>query len=127
MELTAFLRENAGEFPQKTVTLSERLGEFTVRCLTADEDAELRERCTVRISDGRGGSFPEVDPNRYLLAVAAASVVTPDLSDAALQDSYQTVGREETLVAMLMKPEFDRLCEFLTVEGFADLVDRAKK
>ncbi|MBQ3055432.1 MAG: hypothetical protein IJC88_04935 [Oscillospiraceae bacterium] len=127
MGLSEFLRENVGTYPEKTVKLSERLGEFTVRALSADEDAALRARCTVRIADGRGGSFPEVDPNRYLLAVAAESVVYPDLSSVELQDSYHTIGREDTLVAMLMKPEFDRLCEFLTVEGFAELVDRAKK
>ena len=127
MELSEFLRENVGDYPEKTVTLSERLGSFTVRCLSADEDRELRARATVRVPDGRGGSFPEVDPNKYLIAVAAASVVHPDLSDAELQNSYHTMGREDTLIAMLMKPEFDRLCEFLTVEGFAELVDRAKK
>ena len=127
MELNAYLRENVEGYPHKTVTLSERLGAFTVRCLSASEDADLRAACTVRVSDGRGGFFPEVDPNKYLLAVAAASVVEPDLDCAELQNSYRTVGREDTLLAMLAKPEFDRLCEFLTVEGFAELVERAKK
>ena len=120
MELAAFLSERM-QIPQSTVTLSERIGEFTVRCLTATEDAEIRSRCTV------WGETPAVDPNRYLVAVAAASVVSPDLDAAELQDSYRTVGREDTLLAMLLKPEFDALCAHLTVEGFADLVDTAKK
>ena len=123
MELSAFLKENVSAYPHKTVTLSERLGEFTVRCLGADEDARLRAGCIVHNRRG----LPEIDPNRYLVAVAAASVVSPDLDSAELQDSYRTVGREDTLLAMLAKPEFDALCAFLTVEGYADLVDTAKK
>lgn len=122
MELSRYLKENVKAYPEKTVTLSDRIGEFTVRCLGADEDARLREGCIVH----RRG-VPEIDPNRYLAAVAAASVVSPDLDCAELQDSYRTVGREDTLLAMLAKPEFDKLCSFLTVEGYADLVDTAKK
>ena len=114
MELSAFLKENISAYSEKRVKLSERFGEFTVRCLSASEDSLLREKCTVwRAGEG------VVDPNRYLVAVAAASVVFPDLDSAELQNSYHTVGREDTLLAMLAKPEFDRLCEFLTVEGFA--------
>jgi len=123
MTLSAFLRENVAGYPEKTVTLSPRFPAFTVRCLSAGEDARLREKCTVHSPMGT----PEVDPNRYLVAVAAESVVTPDLDSAELQNSYGTVGREDTLLAMLAKPEFDTLCAYLTVEGFAELVDTAKK
>lgn len=126
MALQSFLKENLGETEPVCVKLSERLEEFTLRPLSAEEDEGIRRRCTVRVSDGRGGTFPECDPNKYLVAVAAASVVYPDLDDAELQNSHRAMGREALLMKLLYKHEFDKLCEALTVEGFAELVQRAK-
>lgn len=126
MELFDFLKENAGNRGEAEITVSDRFPAWRIRPIGADEDESLRRRCTVRVSDGHGGSFPECDPNLYLTAVAAASVVQPDLDDAELQNSYGVLGREKLLLAMLTKAEFDRLCAEITREGFGDLVEQAK-
>lgn len=126
MDLHAFLKENVEQLRHAEVTVSERFPAFTVRPIGADEDEALRRSCTVRVSDGHGGSFPECEPNLYLTALAAASVVQPDLDDAELQNSYGVLGREKLLLKMLTKAEFDRLCAAITREGFGELVDLAK-
>lgn len=126
MTLRDFFKENVCAPASCEVTLSERLPKVTIRALSAEEDDLLRRQATVRVSDGNGGTFPECDPNRYLVACAAASVVTPDLDDAALQNSYGVLGREKLLLKMLTKSEFDALCAAITREGFGDLVETAK-
>jgi len=126
MNLKDFFKENVAECSEREVEISTRFPPFRIRAIGADEDETLRTVCTVRVSDGCGGSFPECDPNRYLSAVAAASVVHPDLDDAELQNSYGVLGRERLLLKMLTKAEFDALCSAITKEGFADLVDAAK-
>lgn len=126
MTLRDFFKENVQMPAERTVTLSARLPAFTLRALNAEEDDALRRQATVRVSDGAGGTFPECDPNRYLVACAAASVVMPDLNDVELQNSYGVLGREKLLLKMLTKAEFDALCAAITKEGFGDLVDTAK-
>ena len=62
----------------------------------------------------------------------SACVVTPDLKDAQLQESYRTVGDEAaTLKAMLKIGEYNRLMqEIQSLNGFDedinDLVEEAK-
>lgn len=126
MSLHDFLKENVAEMSEREVVVSDRFPPFRIRALGADEDETIRVSCTVRVPDGCGGSFPECDPNRYLSAIAAASVVHPDLDDASLQNSYGVLGRERLLLKMLTKSEFDTLCAAITKEGFADLVEKAK-
>ena len=126
MSLSEFLRENVSSLEERETEISKRFPAFRNRAIGADEDEEIRTRCTVRVSDGNGGTFPECDPNRYLTALAAASVVHPDLDDAELQNSYGVLGRERLLLKMLTKAEFDALCAAITKEGFADLVEQAK-
>ena len=126
MSLSEFLRENVSSLEERETEISKRFPAFRIRAIGADEDEEIRTRCTVRVSDGSGGTFPECDPNRYLTALAAASVVHPDLDDAKLQNSYGVLGRERLLLKMLTKAEFDALCAAITKEGFADLVEQAK-
>ncbi len=126
MNLRDFLSENISPLSEREVEVSARFPSFRIRPIGADEDEELRAQCTVRVPDGQGGTFPECDPNRYLVALAAKSVVHPDLDSAELQNSYGVLGRERLLLRMLSKAEFDALCAAITREGFADLVEQAK-
>ena len=126
MSLRDFLSENVKALSERDVEVSDRFPRFRIRPIGADEDEEIRMQCTVRVPDGQGGTFPECDPNRYLVALAAKSVVYPDLDAVELQNSYGVLGRERLLLKMLSKAEFDALCAAITREGFADLVEQAK-
>ena len=63
---------------------------------------------------------PKLKTNLYLRKMVAASVVTPDLYDAELQDSYGVAKPEELVQAMVDDPgEYNELVDFVQkFQGF---------
>lgn len=73
------------------------------RKLSAQENEEIRESCTVDIPiPGKHGVFrPKVKSSKYIQTMIARSVVSPDLFDKELQDSYGVRTPEELLMALV--------------------------
>lgn len=106
---------------------------WEIRRITAKENAGLRKLCihTIPAPGGRKGQYTqEFDPGQYQAKLAAACTVWPDLNDAGLQDSYQVMGAENLLTAMLTPGEFEEYsAQVLEVNGFqskAELADTVK-
>lgn len=115
MGMKAFLKSAATIRPNQQVAISERfIGEdgapekWELRPLTEEEDSKLRASCT-EINLESGNRRVKFDKERYVLLLAAAAVVYPDLKDAELQKSYGVIGEDKLLSKMLYTGEFDRL------------------
>lgn len=107
---------------------------WEIRPLTTKEDNALRDACTVEVPvTGKPGMFrPRFDGNKYLVKMAAACIVSPNLNDKELQDSYGVMGAEQLIVEMIDNPgEFnafmDKIQEFHGFKQiFQDKVEEAK-
>ncbi|SEU22066.1 phage tail assembly chaperone [Enterocloster clostridioformis] len=107
---------------------------WEIRPLTTKEDNALRDACTVEVPvTGKPGMFrPRFDGNKYLVKMAAACIVSPNLNDKELQDSYGVMGAEQLIVEMIDNPgEFnafmDKIQEFHGFkQTFQDKVEEAK-
>lgn len=112
MDLQAFLMENAPMPQNKEVLVSKRFlvdgkpALFRLRAVSEGENVALRRACRVKSPDRPDGVL---DRDRYLLKLAAASVVWPELKNTALQDSWGVRGEEELLSRMLTAGEFATL------------------
>ena len=122
MDLSAFLMENALPPEEREVVISNRFlqdGEpvkFRLRSISEGENLRLKKSCRLKTPDRPDGIL---DRDRYLLKLAAAAVVSPDLKDASLQQSWGVMGEEELLLKMLSAGEFAALlAEVKAVCGF---------
>ena len=104
MDLQAFLMENVPPFEEKELLLSDRLPPFRIRAISEEENARLRAGCRKEAAD-------TIDTDRYLLRLAAACVLFPDLENASLQRSWGVMGADALLRKMLSPGEFARLLE----------------
>lgn len=138
-QLSAFMAQNAVKAePVKTVASKRFLKEdgtpeeWLIGCITGAEDEELRRDATRRVpaANGRGGFTLETDYNRYLGLLAARCTIYPDLSDAALQNSYGVMSPDALLKTMLTAGEFaEYAARVQEVCGFdmTEAVEEAKK
>jgi len=135
MDLKAFLMENAAPMQMREAEISGRFSvdgkpvKFRLRPLSEGENIRLKRSCRVKTPDRPDGVL---DRDRYLLKLAAAAVVYPDLKDASLQESWGVRGEEELLSKMLSAGEFAVLLgEVKAVCGFEsdppDLKETLKK
>ncbi len=96
--------------------------EWEFKHITSREHDEIKDECTVDIPvTGKPNLFrPKLKTNLYLRKMVAASVVTPDLYDAELQDSYGVAKPEELVQAMVDDPgEYNELVDFVQkFQGF---------
>ena len=139
MDLSYFLNKDALKQEEVKVVVSKRYKdkkgnpvEWTLKCISADEDSEIRKSCQKRVSTGKRGQFTvEFDSESYMAKLAAACVVYPNLLSAELQDFYKVKGAETLIKAMLNSGEYVNLLEKIQEingfdESFEDKVDTAK-
>ena len=107
--------------------------EWELRAVTTAENDRIRDDCTKEIKDKKGGIVRQkVDQNLYLARLACASIVFPNLNDAALQDSYGVKTPEALLKEMIDNAgEYSALVAKVSeLSGFdrepADEVEEAK-
>lgn len=108
--------------------------EWEFRHMSSKENEELRESCTIDVPvTGKSGMFRQkVKSSLYIQKMIAASVVSPDLYDAELQDSYGVSKPEDLLMAMVDDPgEYSDLAAYVQKfqgfdTNFEDKVDEAK-
>lgn len=108
--------------------------EWEFRHVTSKENDALRDECTIEIPvTGKPNMFrPKVQSSKYTQKMVAASVVTPDLYDKELQDSYGVTTPEDLLLAMVDDAgEYNELLSWVqNFQGFNvsfnDKVEQAK-
>ena len=106
---------------------------WEIKPLTTKENESIREKCTIEVPvKGKPNVFrPKVDMNKYQAMMMCAAVVSPDLNNAELQNSYGVMTPEELLKEMVDDPaEYTDLMVFVqNISGFKTLqdeVDEAK-
>lgn len=107
--------------------------EWEIKPLTTKENEAIRESCTVDVPvKGKPNMFrPKVDMNKYQTKLICAAVVSPDLNNAELQNSYGVMCPEDLIKEMVDDPaEYtDLLILVQNISGFKTLqdeVDEAK-
>lgn len=106
--------------------------EWELRHLGAEENEQLQRESMVKVSvPGKPGQFnQELDIGKYNLKMACCSVVSPDLNDKELQDSYGVMGAEKLLLKMLSAADYNKLTskivEFNGFKSINDDVEEAK-
>lgn len=128
MKVNKTQKENEKYAPTKSLT--DENGnplEWEFRHITAKENEDLREACTVDVQvKGKINMFrPRLNTSKYLAEMICRSVVYPDLLDAELQDSYGVKTQQDLLFAMVDDPgEYQDLGVFIqNFQGFTETLD----
>lgn len=108
--------------------------QWEFRHLTSKQNDTIRDECTREIPvPGKANMYRQkLDASKYLHKLIAASVVSPDLYDSELQDSYGVCTPEELLYALVDDPgEYSDLAAYVQKlngfdASFDDKVDEAK-
>ena len=123
MKANKAIKEN--ELHPVTASLCDENGnplDWEFRHITSKENENIRESCMIEVSvQGKPNMFrPKLKSSLYIQRMIAASVVTPDLYDAELQDSYGVKTPEDLLMAMVDDPgEYNDLAAFVQkFQGF---------
>ena len=106
---------------------------WEIKPLTTKENESLRDSCTKEIPvKGKAGQYRlKVDMTEYQSKLMTAAIVSPDLNNKDLQDSYGVMTPEDLLKEMVDNPaEYTDLAMFIqNISGFQpmqDKVDEAK-
>lgn len=120
-----------------TKSLTDENGEpllWEIKPLTTKEDEAIRESCTIEVPvKGKPNMYrPKTDMIKYQTKLMCAAIVSPDLNNVELQNSYGVMTPEELLKEMVDSPaEYNDLMVFVQkLSGFKTLqedVNDAKK
>ena len=106
---------------------------WEIKPLTTKENERIRESCTVDVPvKGKPNQYrPKVDMEKYQTKLICAAIVSPDLNNAELQNSYGVMTPEDLIKEMVDNPaEYTDLMVFIQqLSGFKTLqeeVDEAK-
>jgi len=111
--VSLFLKKNKAEksnvFYPATKTLLDGDGKplkWEIRRIPTKEDEKIRESCTREIPvTGKPGMFrSKINTGEYMTNIMVAAVVSPDLYNAELQDSYGVKTPEDLLKEMIDDP-----------------------
>ncbi len=120
-EFERFLKTNKREreniFYTPTASFTDDKGEpvkWELRYLTTAKCEAIKRDCIRQVEDKNGILRERLDTACYMDKLLTASVVSPDLSSATLQDSYGVYTAEELLKAMLDNPgEYAAFADFV--------------
>lgn len=135
MKANKKVKENV--FHPVTASLCDANGkpiDWEFRHITSKENDEIREDCTKEVPvTGKPNLYRlHVDGSKYTKELLIKSIVTPDLYNVELQNSYGVKKPDDLLMAMVDDPgEYNALVAFVqNLQGFNtsfnDLVDEAK-
>lgn len=106
---------------------------WEIKPLTTKENEAIREACTFEVPvKGKPNMFrPKTDMGAYQAKLMCAAIVSPDLNNTELQNSYGVMTPEDLLKEMVDDPaEYTDLMLFVQqISGFKTLqedVDEAK-
>ena len=119
-----------------TKSLKDENGEpllWEIKPLTTKENESIRESCTIDVPvKGKPNQYrPKVDMNKYQTKLICAAIVSPDLNNAELQNSYGVLSAEDLIKEMVDDPaEYTDLMLFIQqlsgFKTFQEEVDEAK-
>lgn len=117
--LSAFLNQNAIKQENTEVIVSKRfidpetgeLAKWELRAATTAEEENVRKACTKRVQvPGKKNQYMEqTDQSAFVRKLTVECVVSPNLNDAELQNSYGVMGAENLLMEMLIPGEYAEL------------------
>jgi hypothetical protein len=117
--------EKHNEMHAVTQTLLDENGnalEWEFKHITSKENEDIRESCTYDVQvTGKPNLYRQkINTSKYSQKMIVASVVSPDLYDAELQDSYGVKTPEDLLFAMVDDPgEYNELVAYVQkFQGF---------
>lgn len=130
-------KKTGNTFYPATKSLTDENGEplkWEIKPLSTRENEYIREQCMDEVPViGKPNVYrARINSSKYIAKLICACVVTPDLNDAELQDSYGANNEIELLYEMIDDPgEYQRLAEFIqSFNGFdtslQDKIDEAK-
>ncbi len=139
-KFSKFMKANkvvrANTFYPATASLTDEKGnplEWEIRPLTTKEVDHIQDECTMEIPTGKPNVFrTKINASKYMKGLICASVVSPDLYDVELQDSYGVKTPEELLQQMIDDPgEYNAFASFIQKfnnldKTLQDKVDTAK-
>jgi hypothetical protein len=112
-QLSAFMAQNALKIEPVEFLPSKRFldgdgnpAPFTVGAVSGAEDELLRREATRRTPNAPA----ETDYNQYIGLLAARCTLSPDLNNAALQNSYGVFSPDALLKTMLSAGEYADYC-----------------
>ncbi len=116
MKKNKAVKENA--FYSATASLCDENGkplEWEIKALTTKETEAIREKNTIEIPvTGKPGMYRQKVTKDYIPSLICAAVVSPNLYDAELQDSYGVKTPQELIVEMVDNPEeYSALLQFV--------------
>lgn len=123
MSLSLFLSSHLKKPKNQFIHLSDRFIHddkeilWEIKALTAKEEEDIRKKAI----DEKYKTF---DTQTYWLLLTAESVVSPNLKDATLQDSFSVYSATELLLEMLTPGEYKVLVEKAqAINGFSNTMD----
>lgn len=133
-ELKLFLKQNKKLKENTTFAATKSLLDekgnsllWAVKPLTTKESENIREACMIDVPvKGKPNMFrPKLNTSLYLAKIMVASIASPNLFDAELQDSYGVKTPEELLKEMIDDPgEYNDLASFIQeFSGFNTTMD----
>ena len=121
-------------FHAVTNSLMDENGEpllWELKPLTTKENEAIREACTIDVPvKGKPNMYrPKTDMNKYQTKLMCAAIVSPDLNNAELQNSYGVMSAEDLLKEMVDDPaEYTDLMLFVQqISGFKTLQDEVEE
>jgi len=121
-------------FHAVTKSLMDENGEpllWELKPLTTKENEAIREACTIDVPvKGKPNMYrPKTDMNKYQTKLMCAAIVSPDLNNAELQNSYGVMSAEDLLKEMVDDPaEYTDLMLFVQqISGFKTLQDEVEE
>ena len=138
--LSAFLKKNKkvreNVFYAASADFTDENGtpiQWELRPVSTAENDAIRDSCMTDVKDKKGNvTRQKLNQNMYMGRLVCASVVFPNLNDAAMQDSYGVKTPEALLKEMLDNPgEYaDLLAKVSEISGFersaAEEIEEAK-
>ncbi len=134
-DLKSFFAENAIKADNVKYVASQRFTEkdkpieWELQVVSNDDIEKMRKSCTRSKFNPKTKEYnTSFDSAQFNNAMVCASVVFPDLNDAALQDSYGVIGAEELIRKMLTPGEYtDLIAAVSETCGFqSDMADKIK-
>lgn len=127
-DFKSFLKQNAIQPESVKFAVSKRFVdgkgnplEWEICPVTSKQDERIRKDCTreVPIPGKRGQKDLKVDTDAYLLKLCTSCIISPNLNEVELQDSYGAKDAGELLQSMLLAGEYtDLKNKVVEVNGF---------
>lgn len=135
---TAFMKQNKkvreNTMYKATQSLCDEKGvalDWEIKPLSTIETESIRERCTKQVEVvGKKGQYTQkINTSKYIAELIVASVVSPNLNDKELQDSYGVMCATDLLLAMVDNPsEYADFGQFIQeFNGFTSISDKVEE